>query len=84
GLCVLLVGHHIASAGALEGRPGKSWVFRQPVAMTCDESRQHYLRFYDGVRLDEALFQRRIALYILFEKLPPSLWDDYFSRHDGR
>lgn len=52
--------------------------------MTCYETRQQYLRFYDGERLEEAQFQRRIPLKIQYEKLPPSLWEDYFTRHDER
>ncbi|EAW1727465.1 hypothetical protein MU257_000403 [Salmonella enterica] len=83
-LCVLLDGHHKATAAALEGRPVKTWVISQPVAMSCYETRQQYLRFYDGARLEEAQFQRRIPLKIQYEKLPPSLWEDYFTRHDGR
>ncbi|KAF0782509.1 hypothetical protein L246_22085, partial [Salmonella enterica subsp. enterica serovar Worthington str. BCH-5715] len=83
-LCVLLDGHHKATAAALEGRPVKTWVISQPVAMTCYETRQQYLRFYDGERLEAAQFQRRIPLKIQYEKLPPSLWEDYFTRHDGR
>lgn len=71
-LCVLLDGHHKATAAALEGRPVKTWVISQPVAMTCYETRQQCLRFYDGERLEEAQFQRRIPLKIQYEKLPPS------------
>ncbi len=43
-------------------------------ANTCD--------FYDGERTEEAQFQRRILKEIRYEKLPPSLWEDYFTRHD--
>lgn len=83
-LCVLLDGHHKATAAALEGRPVKTWVISQPVAMSYNETQRQCLRFYDGEQLEEALFQRHIPLQIQYEKLAPPLWDDYLTRYDDR
>lgn len=83
-LCVLLDGHHKATAAALEGRPVKTWVISQPVAVSYCETRQQCLQFYDGERLEEAQFQRRVPRQIQYEKLPSHLWNEYCTRHDDR
>ncbi len=57
-LCVLLDGHHKATGAALEGWPVKTWVISQPVALLYGKTQQQCLRFYDGERLEEEMFQR--------------------------
>ncbi|MBA3110923.1 hypothetical protein CBX57_005885 [Salmonella enterica] len=81
-LCVLLDGHHKATGAALEGRPVKTWVISQPVALLYGKTQQQCLRFYDGERLEEEMFQRHVPSQIQYEKLPSSLWKDYVNRHD--
>lgn len=51
--------------------------------MTCYETRQQYLRFYDGERPKKPSFSAASPENTV-RKLPPSLWEDYFTRHDGR
>ncbi|ECG1595716.1 hypothetical protein DU121_08765 [Salmonella enterica subsp. salamae] len=83
-LCVLLDGHHKATAAALEGRPLKTWVISQPVAVSYDETGRQCLRFYDDECLEKAMFRRHIPLQVQYERLPPLLWDEYATRRDER
>lgn len=83
-LCVLLDGHHKATAAALEGRPLKTWVISQPVDVRTYETGEQYLRFCGGDKLEHALFQPHVPLHPQYEKLSPDRWDDYALRYDDR
>lgn len=81
-LCVLLDGHHKATAAALEGRAIKTWMISQPDSRTTLGEDEPYLQFYDGERLKKSLFQHQIPLQRQYKKLSSDLWEDYAFRYD--